>query len=246
MEADREKAQEHGSAQTQHGTRMSSLSLFKALLFHPDKPHVQIYYVGVLLCLHLQSSDRLSHLNGCKGRSDLAVKPQMTNISSCRSASLSILSELCFLCLDKRESHYPNAGFLLAGNGGCRLDFLPILETKLTTWGFSGLSLCLQRGWAVTSSLHYPFLSCLRSCLTLLHSCFLICLDARVTSCLDFHPLQFKSVIAVVWRSGPCLSAPSWIQLLDTPPPACCAFQLCDSKSFQVNWMVAQVSHRLI
>lgn len=202
---------------------MSSLSLFKALSFPLDKPYVQIYCVGVLLCLHLQSSEQLLHINGCKGQSDLAIKPQMTNISSCRSASLSIL---CFLGLDKEESLYPKEGFLLPGNGGCRLDFLPVLETKHTTWDllFSVLSLFAKRfSCNVVSAFYFCPVSgwtMLRPSVSftlLLHSCsLLICLDSRVTSCLDFHPLQFKSVIAVVWPSGPCLSAPSWIQLLDT------------------------------
>lgn len=135
--------------------RMSSLSLFKALSFPLDKPHVQIYYVGVWLCLHLQSLDQLSHINGCKGQSDLAIKPQMTNISSCRSASLSILSEPCFLRLDKRDS--PLSKRRTSVTRKCSWN-------KHTTWGllFSGPSLFLQSGWAVTSSLHSTLLSCLR------------------------------------------------------------------------------------
>lgn len=138
--------------------RMSSLSLFKASSCPLDKPHVQIYCGGVLLCLHLQSSDQLSHINGWKGQRDLAIKPQMTNISSCRSASLSMLAELCFLRLDKGESRYPNEGFLWPGN---------VAETKHTTWGllFSGPSLFAERlSCDIVSAFYFSVLSQVGRC----------------------------------------------------------------------------------
>lgn len=80
--------------------------------------------MGVLLFLHLQSSDQVLHINGCKGQSHLAVKPQ-TEISSCRSggpfvSTMIVAPSTCVVLSPPLRLSPPSFG--LSGHFPC-LDF---------------------------------------------------------------------------------------------------------------------------
>lgn len=162
---------------------MSSLSLFKALSFPRDKPHVQIYYVGVLLCLHLQSSNQLSHINGCKGQSDLAVKRQ-TSAAAGQPASQYYLSFASFVWI-KGSPFIQTKDFWYQQMVAVVWTFYRFLKQNSPHGACCSLA---RLSCDIVSALSFSVLSQVGRCSVppsftlILHSCFLICLDSRVTS----------------------------------------------------------------